>query len=192
MNDNLPNGPKDTSGRTILRIFIAVGLLVGTPLGMVTLAQQPDTQQTQSYKARPSLKSPIKIQQIPQTMTFQLYGQWVSGIAGIKLYLTSVVDNVEIQSVTVNRGNCTVFPALETIDYNDTIEHRESDGWRTEYSSNNMTYYKSNGDYAEKRWKKSGATLKFGGTTEVKASCSEILEVAVKTDLGEFKFGSSE
>jgi hypothetical protein len=121
-----------------------------------------------------SSSSPIEVRPYFGT---NLLGQLVPS-----LQFLSKVDNVEMQSIVLNRGNCSVVVspvegALQ-IDSNSlySISFGKIEGWEpVDYRSNHI-------------WRKPGYSLKYGEALNLGTSCNQILEITVKTNLGEWFF----
>jgi hypothetical protein len=131
--------------------------------------------------------TPIKIQ------TYVNY----SGPVQQSFKILSVVDSVEIKSITLNRGNCEVHKQYSVkgddpgliytyhLDYNydwrgKTSEQLAAEGWTAVNNNGYHNLYRKLGS----------VTLKYGQTQGFTTSCGEILEMVIKTNLGEFKFGA--
>jgi hypothetical protein len=165
-----------------LLLLVTIGVTVAT----ATLAQQADSQ----WKASPSLISPVKVQQyyqhdaIPVTPSGLFpWGVITSETLGVEV--TSIVDSVELQSITLNRGNCKLRDDDGKVytHYNQSLglktsEELKSEGWKNFVEDRFIPDYK-----------KPNLTLKFGEQKKFSTTCSDILEVVVKTNLGEFRFG---
>jgi hypothetical protein len=107
--------------------------------------------QTNETIPLPPTRLPIQVQTYGD---FALFGYPSREIQIRKLKILSVVESVEIQSITLNRGNC------DSASFSNGVIHYETPR----------------------------VTLKYGDMKEFSTSCGEILEMVIKTNLGDFKF----
>jgi hypothetical protein len=101
----------------------------------------------------------------------------------VYLQILAVDDLVEVNDVILNRGNCESNSYLDFYEYSKT---KLSDEW--EPTSKEI----ANINPITKWRKRRPIVLKFGQSKEISTSCTQILEVTVKTNLGDFSFGGAQ
>jgi hypothetical protein len=144
-----------------------------------------------------SKTNPIKVQTYSKFVSF---GDFSGSSQTLKIL--SVVDSVEIQSITLNRGNCTISTEgglLYTYaSQNWVFANGGGTIYNSHYDIDGKARAKSEEELKSEGWeqsrehvyRKSGVTLKYRETREFSTSCGEILEMVIKTNLGGFKFGT--
>jgi hypothetical protein len=138
---------------------------------------------------QPRERNPIEV--YPAAILADLYGlPYQKGIE-----VVSTVDNVEVKSITLNRGNCEIKDTLRTrgvYTYKEAKSREELGFGEWEYQDDFTHWSKvtSDTDFS-KNWtyRTKGYNLKYGEAKQHALSCDRILEIAVKTNLGEYKFG---
>jgi hypothetical protein len=139
----------------ITPVVIALGAMIATPI-IVTNVTIPDSVSAQVAKTQ---ASPIKIQRHSEYLTMN----------GIRvedsiIEILSTVDSVEVQSITLNRGNCKAYDR------------------RTRFFGDNRP------EIIPLDKDKSIVTLKYGETKKLSTDCQTLLSADIKTDLGEWSY----
>jgi hypothetical protein len=145
------------NGVTYKIILAGVGALA--VIGVIEVASKLSTQSSAGAKKIPD---PVEMKIIHRFKP----GQSSPPVTDtVLLEILTLVDNIKLQDIIINRGHCRVTQIPSDFDTHLTLAERR--------------------EILEENFKLGGINLTYGGIVRFDTSCDEILEVILKTDKGE-------